>query len=295
MRENNGKPVKIRLPAVFLPQVKLGLMLEVRRRYIILGMKNYIEEQVTISWNEADKSQQAGYLKCFYALNEEKSLSVLKQKIDSEKCIEMDISRFDIENKKNYNNIECEEIAILSSFKYSEYFEDAMELLLLYYKKRPDLIMDLYFAFSYRMAFDINSYELAYDKELKMVDCLWTYANGGKDINVTILLLHVFKELLKCSFHRTEYGDDSRSFTIYNLQVSYTDGSKKLRSYMWGILSKLYAYDKYKKIINDIISYSYADGLNSEEAKQIQMYDLQCLKEMFFDKWENLSLSNAKY
>lgn len=256
--------------------------------------KNYIEEQVNISWNNADDSQQAEYLKCFHALNEEKSLSILKQKIDRTKCIEMDISQFDIDSKKNYNNIESEEIAILSSFKYSEYFEDAMELLLLYYKKRPDLIMNFYFAFSDRMSFDVNSHKLDYDKELKMVDCLWRYANEGKDINVTILLLHVFKELLKCSFHRTEAVENSRSFTMYKLQVLYTGGIKKLRNYIWKIFSRLYSNNKYTKLLNDIISDCYISGLKPEEAKQIQQYDLQCIKEMFLDKWENLTFKQCK-
>lgn len=256
--------------------------------------KNYIEEQVNISWNMADESQQAEYLKCFHALNEEKSLSILKQKIDHTKCIEMDISQFDIDSKKNYNNIECEEIAILSSFKYSEYFEDAMELLLLYYKKKPDLIMDFYFAFSDRMSFDINSYKLDYDKELKMVDCLWKHANEGKDTNVTILLLHVFKEVLKCSFHRTEATENSRSFTMYNLQVLYTDGIKKLRNYIWEVCSRLYSNKEYIGLLNEIISYGYISGLKPDEAKKIQQYDLQCIKEMFLDKWENLTFEQCK-
>ena len=255
---------------------------------------NYIEKQVDISWNKADKCQQAEYLKCFHALNEEKSLSILKQKIHDEQCIVMDISKFDIENKKNYNNIESEEINILSSFKYSEYFEDAMELLLFYYKKRPDLIMDFYFAFSDRMSIDVTSYKLDYEKELKMVECLWTNTNEGKDTNATILLLHVFKDLLKCRFHRTECAENSRSFTMYNLEVLYTNGSKKLRRYMWKVLSELYTIDKYKKVINDIISNFYASGSKSEEAKKIQMYDLQCIKEMFFDKWEKLSFDQCK-
>lgn len=256
--------------------------------------KNYIEEQVNMSWNKADQSQQAEYLKCFHALNEEKSLSILKQKIDSIKCIEMDISQVDIESKKNSNSIRCEEIAILSSFKYSEYFEDAMDLMLLYYKKRPDLIMDFYFAFSDRLSFDVNSHKLDYDQELKMVNCLWKYANEGKDINVTILLLHVFKELLKCSFHRTESTENSRSFTMYNLQILYTDGIKKLRNYIWGVLSRLYLNSRYIKLLSDIISYCYISGLEPEEAKQIQQYDLQCIKEKFLDKWENLTFEQCK-
>lgn len=257
-------------------------------------MKKYIEEQVNISWNKADESQQAEYLKCFHALNEEKSLAILKQKIDSIQCIDMDISQFDMESKKNYNHIECEEIAILSSFKYSEYFEDAMEVLLLYYKKRPDLIMDFYFAFSDRMSFDVNSYKLDYDKELKMVDCLWRYTNEGEDINVTILLIHVFKELLKCSFHRAESGENSKSITMYNLQILYTDGSRKLRNYIWGALSKLYSNEKYTRLLNDIISYGYISGLKQEDAKEIQLYDLRCIREMFFDKWENLTFEQCK-
>lgn len=255
---------------------------------------NYIMQQVNISWNKADKSQQAEYVKCFHALNEEKSLSILKQKIDNIKCIEMDISQVDIENKKNNNIIKNEEISILSSFKYSEYFEDAMELLLLYYKKRPDLIMDFYFTFSDRMSFDENSHKFDYEKEFKMVDFLWRCANEGEDINVTILFLHVIKELLKCSFERTESGENSRTFTMYNLQVLYTNGSKKLRSYIWIALSKLYSNGKYKKMLNDIISHCYASGINSEEAKQIQMYDLRCIKEMFFDNWKNLSFEQCK-
>lgn len=129
-----------------------------------------------------------------------------------------------------------------------------MELLLLYYNKRPDLIMDFYFAFSDRMSFDINSYKLDYDKELKMVDCLWRYANEGEDINVTILLPHVFKELLKCSFHRAESVENSKSITMYNLQILYTDGSRKLSNYIWGALSKLYSNKKYTRLLNDIIS-----------------------------------------
>lgn len=250
-------------------------------------MKNYIEEQVNISWNKADESQQVEYLKCFHALKEEKSLAILKRKIDSIECNDMDISQFDIDSKKNYNHIECEEIAILSSFKFSEYFEDAMELLLIYYKKRPDLVMDFYFAFSDRMSFDVNSYQLDYEKELKMADCLWRYASEGEDINATILMLHVFKELLKCSIHKAESFENSRSITMYNLQILYTDGSRKLRNYIWGALSKLYSNKKYTRFLNDIISYGYISGLKQEDAKEIQLYDLQCIKEMFFDKWKN--------
>ena len=82
----------------------------------------------------------------------------------------------------------------------------------------------------------------------------------------------VFKELLKCSFHRTEAAENSRSFTMYNLQVLYTNGIKKLRNYIWQIFSRLYSNNEYIKLLNEIISYGYISGLEPEEAKKIQQY-----------------------
>lgn len=255
-------------------------------------MMKYIIEQVDISWDKADKRQQEEYLKCFHSMNKEKSLSILKEKIDGAMCIAMDISQFDIENNKN--NINCTEIDILCSFKYSEYYEDAIELLMVYYKKRPDMIMDFYVAFSDRLSFDEYSFDLDCEKEYKLVDCLWKYANGGKNINVTILLLHVFKELLKCDFHKAESGENNRSIIIHNIMVKLTDGSKKLRFHIWKILSEIYFKNNYINLINDIISCNYTGGLESEDAKLIQSYDLQCIKNLFFNKLDDLSFEQCQ-
>lgn len=257
-------------------------------------MEHYIEEQVNKSWDMADESQQEEYLKSFHALNEEKALSLLKKKIDNAQRVELDILSFDIEGKKNYNTIHSDEVSILSSYKYSKYFEDSMELLLLFYKKRPDLIMDFYFAFSNRMSFDLHSYNLNYEKEYKIVDCLWRFANKGKDVNVTILLLHVLKELLECGIDRSEVGNHKGTINMFHFQILFTDGSKKIRYLIWQILSWVYTDDRYKKLVSSILSNSYVNGVSSKEAKRIYEYDLQCIKELFFDKWEFLSFEQCK-
>lgn len=257
-------------------------------------IKRYIEEQVNASWNLAEEGQQNEYLKCFYTLNEEKSLAILKQKIESVKIVEVDILNFDIEGKKNNNKIECDEIIILSRFKYSKYFEDAIELLLLYYKKRPDYIMDFYFAFSDRMSYDVSSYKLDYEKEYKMVECLWRHADNGKDISVSILLIHVLKEMLKCSFHKSESGENNRTINMFNLQIIFNDGSRRIRSFIWQILSVLYTHSNYEKLVSDIVATCHVQGLKTEETRKFYEYDLKCIKKLFFNKWESLSFEQCE-
>ena len=257
-------------------------------------LAKYIEEQVNKSWSLAEESYQDEYLKCFHALNEEKALGILKQRIDTMHEVDVDVSLLDIDGKKNYNEIKTEEVNILCGFKYSEYYEDAVQLMLIYYKKRPDLIMDFYFAFSDRMSFDMSSYSLDYEKEYKLVEYLWKYADNGKDINITRLLLHVLKEMLKCSFHKTEQGSNHRTFNMITFQIVFSEGSKKLRSFIWEILSDLYTNDIYSKLVGDIIAYGYVRGLDSEKAKKFYEYDLECIEKLFFEKWECLSFEQCK-
>lgn len=257
-------------------------------------MRKYIESQVNISWSAAEEEKQDEYLYCFHSLNKEKTLAVIKQKIDNTEGVEMDVTSLDIEGKKNNIRIECDEIAVLSSFKYSEYFEDAMELLLRYFEKRPDLIMDVYFAFSDRMSVDKSSYKFDYAKERMIIDCLWQHADHGKNRNVTILLLHVLDKMLKCSFHKTESGNDGRTVSMFNFSIIFTDGSKKMRFMIWQILSDLYSNETYMKQVSDIVAVSHVSGLPSDDARRFFEYDLHCEKELFFSKWEKPSFEQCK-
>lgn len=256
-------------------------------------LEKYIVDQVNISWDLAEENQQDEYLKCFHRLNQEKCLAILKQRVDGMDRVEMDLIVFDIESKKNYNNIEHDEVSILSAFKYSEYYEDAIELMLMFYNKRPDLVMDFYVAFVHNMSYDIYSYELNYEKEHKLIECLWRNADDGKNVNITILLIHILKEMLKCKFHKAEW-EHNRNVNMYTFQLVYTDGIKKIRLFIWEILSVLYSNDIYKNLVSEIISAFHVHGLDGEEAKKFFKCDLICVKELFFDKWEVLSFEQCK-
>lgn len=74
------------------------------------------------------------YLESFYRVNPDKALSIIKNCIDQESNVDFDLHSFDINSKKisqNYKKI----IEILGGYKYTKNFEDAVDLLMLYYKK----------------------------------------------------------------------------------------------------------------------------------------------------------------
>ena len=79
---------------------------------------------------------------------------MIKKHIERENVVDFDLRSFDIDSKKNYHNISTKEIEILGGYKYTENFEDAVDLLMLYFTKRPDLIMDFYFVVDDRLLYD---------------------------------------------------------------------------------------------------------------------------------------------
>ena len=81
------------------------------------------------------------YLESFFQINPEKALYTIKKHIDNEQKSNFNLQNFDIEKHKNFNSIKTKEIEILGGYKYTDNFEDTIELILLYYSKRPDLVL----------------------------------------------------------------------------------------------------------------------------------------------------------
>ena len=109
----------------------------------------YIEDSIIAAWDNAPMEQDMEYLESFYQVNLDKALSIIKNHIDQDVNVDFDLHSFDINSKKNYHNIKTKVIEILGGYKYTENFEDAVDLLMLYFEKRPDLIMDFYFVLTF--------------------------------------------------------------------------------------------------------------------------------------------------
>lgn len=152
----------------------------------------YIEDSIISAWDNAPLEQEMEYLESFYQVNPDKALSIIKNHIDQDVNVDFDLHSFDINSKKNYHNITTKVIGILGGYKYTENFEDAVDLLMLYFEKRPDLIMDFYFVLSERLLYDKYSYRDKYNHEMRLLDKVWCYTEEGK----TIIIAYCIYRLL---------------------------------------------------------------------------------------------------
>lgn len=255
--------------------------------------EEYVKKQVGESWDRADENIQWEYLKCFHNLYQIKSLRIIKKRIQSMGLCDFDLSKFDFKKNMNCHYIKTDEISILCDFKYTDNYNTAIELLIRFFENRPDLVMDFYFAFSDKLSYDRYSFDVNYEKEYFMIDNLWKSCAEGKNVNLTILFLYVAKKILHCHCSKNEPGRSLNTLQIISFSVVLNEGSKKIRSFIWSKLHKLYDNNIYQKIIDGIISENYYTGMAKDEAKSILDYDLKCIKEEIFDKWNSLTFNQS--
>lgn len=160
-------------------------------------LQKYLKESIISAWNNAPIDQNMQYLESFYQIEPDKALYIIKKHIDQENVVIFDLDGFDINDKKKYHKISSKEIEILGGYKYTDNFEDALDLLIFYYAKRPDLIMDFYFVLTENFLYDRYSNATKYNHELCMLDKLWAVTEKGENYNNSILYLHISEYALK--------------------------------------------------------------------------------------------------
>lgn len=246
--------------------------------------EKYIENSIIAAWNNAPTEQEMVYLESFYQVNPDKALSIIKNHIEHETNVEFDLHGFDINSKKNNHNITTKVIEILGGYKYTEDFEDAVDLLMMYFEKRPDLVMDFYFVLSDRLLYDKHSYRDKYNHEMRLLDKLWCYTEDGKNYNNSILYLQIAECALKTEISFTEENRNSRAVNLVRMTLGYTEEVADIRTHIWKNLAILRQNEEYRNIINSILSVVHFKGLNKEESKNYLQSDFNAIYEYVIDK-----------
>ena len=237
----------------------------------------YVEDSVIAAWNNAPAGQGMEYLESFCQVNPDKALFLLKKRIECGNAVKFDLRSFDIDSKKNYHNISTTEIKILGGYKYTACFEDAVELLLLYFKKRPDLIMDFYFVLCDRFLYDKNSYIDKYSHEFCLLDKLWRNAEEGRNYNSSILYLHIAEYALKTEISFTEEVRNSRSVNFVSMPLSFTEEIASIRANIWKNLAALRQDEEYRNLVNGILSEVHFNRLREEDARKYLQSDFDAI------------------
>lgn len=247
-------------------------------------LSRYVENSIISAWENAPTEQEMEYLESFYKVDPDKALSIIKKHIEQENTVALDLRSYDINSKKNYHYISTKEIEILGGYKYTDNFDDAIDLLMLYFTKRPDLIMDFYFVLSERLLYDKHSWKNKYSHELRLLDKLWCVTEEGANYNNSILYLQISECALKTEISFTEAVRNSRSVNFVRMTLGFTEEIAAIRTSIWKNLTILRQYEEYRNIVNNIFTEVHFNGLNEEDTKKYLQSDFDVIYEEVIDK-----------
>ena len=254
---------------------------------------SYIKDEVNKAWKSCTKDMEYYFVKHFSMLNLDKTLFFIQNSINNLETILYDIEDYKINDKANNKRISYFEIGVLSNFKRTEYFTDAIELLIDIYKKHPKYIHDVYITLSETYNYDEISYRDDYKNEYLLVDKMWQLSGQGTNKKETLLLIEVLKSLLEIENHRTRNGLDSRSIIFQPICVFPTKGIYKLRKYIWDILYKLYEINIYRLYVEKFVFNYHISGSHNEYRTKFIQFDMSYFSELFISKQKTIPFSLA--
>ena len=244
----------------------------------------YIKDSINAAWDSVPEKQNLDYLESFYLINPDKALSIIKSHIDQEEHVEFDLHNFDVNSKKNYHNFSTKIIEILGGFKFTQNYEDAIDLLMRHFDRRPDLIMDFYSVFSERFLYDTHSYKDNYNHEMRLLDKLWCYTENGENYNNSILYLNIVEYALKTEISFSEAIRNSKSINYVRMPLGYTEAIATIRTNIWKNLAILRNREEYQSTINNILLGIFFYDLKDEELKQYLQSDFNTIYDFVINK-----------
>ncbi|WP_301082120.1 hypothetical protein [Thomasclavelia cocleata] len=254
---------------------------------------NYIEEEVNKAWDNCNQEDEYYYVKHFFRLNLDRTLLFIQNRINSVEIMPYNIEKYNIRDRENNKVISAFEVEILSNFKRTQYCSDAIELLTKLFDKNAEYIHDVYIALSDSFSYDEDSYSDDYKIEYLLVDKLWELSAQGSKIKETLLLLSLSKSLMEIEKQITRNGLDNRSLIIQSINIIPTDGSLKLRRFIWEILYKLYKVHVYKPYVEECIFNYHVFGPDNKHRNKFIKFDMECFSKYFISKLKSIPFNLA--
>lgn len=242
------------------------------------SIKNLWEEIKSGKNKDIDKQE---FMDTFHSLIPLETLHSISQRISQESIenIKLDISEVqNIKKGKNYS-IQDKELTRMVGYRESEYFNLAIQLILMYFKKKPRLINDIYFYVENYVSYRINDIRNNYVVQNIFIDeFMKYYKDSSDDNNLIILGVTILPIFLKT------YGDYVENVNIKTMRFcNYTlvenDGLRKIRNKIFEFLLDVYSKNKeYRKEINNILNRLYVREYKNKTIKEIMQNDLSYIE-----------------
>lgn len=217
-------------------------------------VQNYVEEQVKIVWDclRPDTDNFFPFFKAFYMVRPTDTLILLNELIDGEPPHKFDVRSITFKKTESEKSINDNIISILCGFKVHSQLPEAIELLLRYYHKRPDLFEQIYSAFVSRFGVDKDALPFGYFTQKTVVERLCTAVDLNPTDELLVLFIRVAEQFLKLSFSRTERGRQN-TFSFYEIPLTLHDTVLEYRKTLLQQVYKIYKSGKCHEEIESLL------------------------------------------
>lgn len=165
------------------------------------------------------------------------TLLLLKKYIEQEPYHPFDVRTLPFDDNQQGKNISDDILQILRSFENHSELPTALDLLLQYYKKRPDLFEQFYSVYAGRFEVNLDSSRFGYFTQSAVVKNLCEAVNAApEDMNLLILFVRVACHFLKLDVSKAE-GGRHNTVSIYTLALP---PEQPVLEYRRMLLSQLY-------------------------------------------------------
>lgn len=206
-------------------------------------IRDYLQEQLNIVWDtlQPDEKRFLPFFKAFHMVRPTEALRIIKDCIDAEESHSLDVSTITFDKNGNTAYIDDNIIKILCSYDKHGDLSTAVDLLLLYYLKRPDLFNQVYSAFITELSINSHDHQYGYYTQKTIVDRFCAALDESVSANLKILFVRVAEWYLKLIYTSAESGRGGSAF-IYTIPLI---GCTPLFEYRRKIID--YLFDMYKR------------------------------------------------
>lgn len=215
----------------------------------------YINSQIAVVWDKLknDRNLFPSFFKAFHMIRPTETLLLLKNRIDNEVEHNFAVSSLSFKDIGRNRSISDDVIDILSSFEKNDSLPEALELLLLYYEKRPDLFEQFYIIYTEKFGVGIDSPRFDYYTQRLVVKSLCeAIEENPNDKNLLYLFVYVAKKLLTIDVSKTSFCRRN-TLSIFNFSVKPDPPLLEYRKMLFQQLYRLHESGKLQFEIEKVI------------------------------------------
>ena len=185
------------------------------------GVREYVEAQINLVWDklENDVEKFPPFFKAFHMVRPTQTLVLLQEHIEQESYHPFDVRTLPFKDDQQGKSISDDILRILGNFENHSELPAALDLLLLYYKKRPDLFEQFYSIYVQQFEVNLDSPHSEYFTQSAVVKNLCEAINAApEDANLLTLFVRVASHFLKLDVSKAE-GGRHNTVSIYTLTL----------------------------------------------------------------------------